>query len=106
MSRYVDADALVELIDYYILHDKDAKKNHSALFIEGMKDGYYRIRSNVIKMPTADVRENVHGKWILLKEKGDCIYKCSKCGFVRDAYILDEHSFCPNCGADMKEVKE
>ena len=68
MPRYIDADELLEIIDYYIVNDKDARKHHSALFVEGMKDGYFRIRSKVTDMPTADVREVVRCK--------DCKYMC------------------------------
>ena len=98
MSRYIDADALVELIDHYILHDKDAKKNHSALFIEGMKDGYYRIRSNIISLPSADVVEVVHGKWVDKGEDYVLRWYCSNCG-RKDTHI---YNFCPDCGADMR----
>lgn len=46
-----------------------------------------------------------HGRW-LPSDKGDCTYICSECGFIRDAYILEEKAYCPRCGADMREVKE
>ena len=45
-----------------------------------------------------------HGRW-LPSGKGDCTYICSECGFVRDAYVLEEKAYCPHCGADMREVK-
>lgn len=99
MSTYKDMDALIELIDYYIFDDKYAYKNHSALFIDGMKDGYYRIRGNIINMPSADVVEVVHGEWI----KG----VCNKCGFDwgKVAPIVSVPNYCPNCGANMDGVK-
>ena len=46
-----------------------------------------------------------HGRW-LPSDKGDCTYICSECGFVRDAYILEEKAYCPRCGVDMREVEE
>lgn len=46
-----------------------------------------------------------HGRW-LPSDKGDCTYICSECGFVRDAYILEEKAYCPRCGADMRERRE
>lgn len=49
--------------------------------------------------------EPKHGRW-LPSDKGDCVYTCSECGFVRDAYLLDEKAYCPRCGADMREVEE
>ena len=45
-----------------------------------------------------------HGHWIEA-DVGDCCYKCSECGFIRDAYILDISNYCPNCGAKMDEEK-
>lgn len=100
MSTYKDTDALIELIDYYIFDDKDAYKNHSALFIDGMKDGYYRIRSNIINMPSADVIEVVHGEWKGKPIAGYCTVRCSVCGSA----FLDNDGrwkYCPNCGARM-----
>lgn len=47
----------------------------------------------------------VHARW-LPSNNGDCIYTCSKCGFVRDAYLLEEKAYCPNCGSKMDEVTE
>ena len=41
------------------------------------------------------------GYWILANDIGDCCYRCSECGFVRDAYLLDEAHYCPSCGKKM-----
>lgn len=48
---------------------------------------------NIRGLPTADVRENVNGEWIV--EDGEVV--CSECG---EPHI--ETNFCPNCGADMR----
>lgn len=47
-----------------------------------------------------EIQRVKHGRW-LPSEKGDCTYTCSECGFVRDAYLLDEKAYCPRCGAKM-----
>lgn len=44
----------------------------------------------------------LQGYWITAKDVGDCCYRCSKCRFIRDAYILDIGNYCPNCGAKME----
>lgn len=51
-------------------------------------------------VPTADVRENVKGKWLQDKhdEAGYGYFDCSVCG----ADFYDVYDFCPNCGADMR----
>lgn len=55
--------------------------------------------SKLKNLPVADVRENVHSEWIWQGEYEPTCY-CRKCG-VRQVY---ESHFCPNCGADMREV--
>lgn len=54
----------------------------------------------VLTMPTIEAEPVKHGRW-LPSDKGDCTYICSECGFVRDAYILEEKAYCPNCGTRM-----
>ena len=62
--------------------------------------------SYAIKMvelePSADVRENVRGKWI--KGGMSSLYKCqcSECG----CYHRAMYDFCPSCGADMRGEQE
>ena len=57
------------------------------------------------EMPTADVRENVRGEWIFHKstiEGADDSRECSVCGVWLN-WTMPRNSFCPNCGADMRE---
>ena len=57
-------------------------------------------------VPTADVQEVRHGKWIYEdSDIGWADYKCSTCG---ECYVLeagtpqeDKYNFCPHCGAKM-----
>lgn len=44
-----------------------------------------------------------HGHWIEERSIGDCCYRCSECGFIRDAYLLEIENYCPQCGAKMDE---
>lgn len=86
-KRYIDADALKEYFSY------------SASLCE-----------DIDKFPTADVRENVKGKWIQKSKPLDfCTYwwyECSECGskppndrYGHPNYLTD---YCPNCGAKME----
>lgn len=55
-------------------------------------------RTAIRKLPAADVREVVRGKWID-HQQGRWVYaKCSECETVHDV----RSNFCPNCGADMR----
>lgn len=62
---------------------------------------------NAIKnIPSADVVEAKHGKWVEQEDfLGDTYYDCSCCG---ESFCLIEgtptdnmYNFCPNCGAKM-----
>ena len=80
MSRYIDADKLIELANN--TKDKTIDANDIARF------------------PIADVRENVRGEWI---RKKDTI-QCSQCKakWIDHTYLIETFRFCPNCGADMR----
>ena len=68
------------------------------------------IKSNLKKLPAADVVERKTGKWI--KETnptlGAClqeVYICSVCGVASGCQYSVRRSFCPNCGADLRELE-
>jgi len=53
-------------------------------------------------IPSADVRENIHGTWEEWKgSRYPGLPICSNCkmGF---SFNLKKYNFCPNCGADMR----
>ena len=65
-------------------------------------DFYNQAFDSVDSMPTADVVEVKHGRWIKLvrelgKGKSLTKYQCSVCG----VYLVLEANYCPNCGAKM-----
>ena len=89
MPRYIDAEILG------FIHFKDRPDKTYA-------DGIQRVMAFVDSLPSADVRENVHGEWIDDYDPvnfGEFRYKCSKCG-ARTVEWAD--SFCYRCGADMR----
>lgn len=95
MSRYIEYDA----IDYRNdkMHDK------SSDFI----DGVIYMAQRIEEAPSIDI-ESKRGEWVkrthnTLIAQVNFAY-CSECGQP----IMHEHtrslwSFCPNCGADMRE---
>ena len=98
MARYIDADVLRDLIDggYDIDFDELPETKEALLNMIDYQE-------------TADVRENVGGKWI---EEPDEVfastYHCSNCGFSPIINNYEEYefsNFCPNCGADLRGDK-
>ena len=63
---------------------------------DGGCDMYRRLK----RLPAADVRPVVRGKW-------ECATpvtcKCSKCGHAIGDWYVARYNYCPNCGADMRE---
>lgn len=53
-------------------------------------------------MDAADVVKVVHGKWGDNGIAGSMLVKCSVCGFDCGA---NSFSYCPNCGARMRQAK-
>ena len=55
--------------------------------------------------PLVEIEERKKGKWVDIHDKEEWYgdqYRCSLCGKV----TIDNGLYCPNCGADMREVKE
>ena len=113
----------------YISRDKlKKKKKYSFQTVFGAfpKSEWFYKYEDVESIPSADVRENVHGEWI---EKAEDYYKainkygggvdentnyftddiaCPKClsKFSTIDNETERFNFCPNCGADMRGGKE
>lgn len=123
MSRYIDADALIEELNSRYgaacnwltgrLEGNDIEGEIRAMASMGM---LIECKKTIEKMPTANVRENVTGKW----EKLSCGLSyytaiCSACGERAKAWTVEKSwdnyeycfpKYCPNCGAKMEGVEE
>ena len=93
-KKYIDADKLLrpEILHlYYHLPNGDI-----AIPINDIKNA-----------PTADVRENVRGKWIPVTN-GRGGSECNQCHAYAPTYQNGTEynsNFCPNCGAYMRGEK-
>lgn len=98
--RLIDGDALMETIrahDYPLRAHFNSTDN--GMFTLG-------IQQAVDEQPTVDAVPVVRGKWISDGAGYHWTYNCSVCGW-KDGYPFNErHNYCPNCGADMREVVE
>lgn len=63
---------------------------------------YAAAFAEIRKLPAADVAPVVHGKWGDNGIEGSMLVKCSVCGFDCGA---NSFSYCPNCGARMRQAK-
>ncbi len=93
-DKYIDSEAV-----YHFAQDQ--LKKETGAYSKGWNNAMNVIKSAMHSkdaIPAADVREVVRGKW-----KVNPVYiKCSLC---KEAFLLIPQNFCPNCGADMREVE-
>ena len=108
MHRYIDAEAL----DAYVTYDRCNLCKKYFLDRDGVKCKYCMIQwflDAIDRHKTVNVRENKHGKWIVIFSEDWCTFdefKCSICGCVE--YFnkgWKKFSYCPNCGAKMDEME-
>lgn len=98
MSRYIDADRIV----YWIRHTSR----------DGLEDDIRRVafKDAIERIPTADVQEVKHGKWIYEghHEMMGHAFQCSVCTrwmFTNSPEcVVEEYPYC-HCGAKMESVK-
>lgn len=86
MSRYIDAEEFEKYINREEWKTPDEKwwpEREIGIIMDAM--------------PTADVKEVVHGEWKANKLFGFKIFDCSNCGI----HIETRWNYCPHCGARM-----
>ena len=72
-------------------------------------DYYHKALDAIAKLPS-EQPERKKGHWIYYNNGIEEYYECSACG---NAFVLiegspkeNDYNFCPNCGADMREVDD
>ena len=61
--------------------------------------------TTICRVPAADVRPVVRGKWKHDGSDWKNRFICDQCGY-KWFFEAEEAHFCPNCGADMRPIKE
>lgn len=92
MAKYIDIDKAQ--LEFYKAHEGDE-----------FTPNIITLQTFLLYYPPADVRPVVRGRWILHMNEmfpADSTIECDQCHEEQSAFISD--SFCPNCGADMREV--
>lgn len=102
MNRYINsADALHTLKR---LAYETALNQHDPYVADVFEDiAKNRLETWVDLIPTADVVERKHSKWIMHIDDlfpVESTMECSKCH--HEQLLIIDDNFCPNCGADMK----
>lgn len=97
MKEYIERMAAIEAFD-----DSAVERNYGDVCPESV------IRV-IEQIPAADVQPVVRGKWITEYEPDGKPY-CLHCSVCDDDFsiigITTASNFCPNCGADMREIND
>lgn len=94
MSRYIDADKLIDDIRPFAEYDSNRRN----------KDWVRRFEIAIDAQPTADVRKNIHAKKVIGGGECDgatCWFECSHCHGTVDI----EDAYCKHCGAVLEYEK-
>ena len=86
------------MADEYI--KRDTAYNYLTEYYNHRTDNQHQnLRKALNAIPSADVAEVRHGKWIRPTRVPDSMLdECSICGFDTGAFTFN---YCPNCGARM-----
>ena len=86
--RLIDADALIEALDSFILDETTDIHGDT-------------VREILERLPTIEERKT--GKWVIDDEYIDCsVCRHDKWSRVPFEALVKRFKFCPNCGADMR----
>ena len=82
----------------------DYISREAALSAQNKSMNLSECRKRLERIPAADVRPVVRGKWTMHSDYPDRLI-CSECGTQFDVWHWEakQMHFCPNCGADMME---
>ena len=92
------------MMDEYIRREDAADDLHTQLMYRmGSDDMKRRLDDWVKTLPSADVVQVVHARWV---NYSPVTIKCSRCGHVIHDWRYSECKYCPNCGAKMDGERE
>ena len=59
-----------------------------------------------VKQMDAAQPERKRGYWVGIDDEPCETWECDKCGYIQEFFDGDQPNYCPNCGADMREVDD
>lgn len=111
MSRYIDDDETLKIIKKMLYETALNNFTTDRKFADDCEEiAEHRLATWIGLVPTADVVEVKHGRWIddrLCTTLGGTyeVQRCSVCGEHYEEVGYD-WNYCPNCGAKMDERED
>ena len=86
MSRYIDADLLLEDVHTIIQKRYEDETTESVVYADQIENA-----------PTVDAVPVVHGKWVF--NENDDMFYCTNC---KNGSVRNDYPYCHWCGAKME----
>lgn len=112
MSKYIDTNALIRIIDAQMstieclkrIQDKEIQegKYQCTVHFNTKLETFNNVLETINEMQGADVVPVVHAKWSMRTLKNKTDFVCSHCSLV----MSTEFPYCPDCGARMDMDEE
>lgn len=97
MKEYIERMKAVSVIkSYEFEHCPEYMQDWATKLKRAILDD---LTDDMMETPAADVEERKRGRWVGSAQD----FSCSACGVYQNLYT-GRTNFCPNCGADMREV--
>ena len=91
MAEYIEREAAIEKTEAFF-----------DVFVTKWTDE--KVIAWIRNLPTADVVEVKHGRWVKMDTTGiaakESVWNCSACGYPVGIWTVGSN-YCPNCGAKM-----
>lgn len=108
MDELISRKAAIEAIDVLCQEHRyriPGKAETYSKYNEAWQDALDRAEGAIGNLPPAEPKR---GKWERHYSRpnvyADLFWHCSECGYRSSDNWADKFNFCPNCGADMREV--
>lgn len=93
------AAAIAEIDEY--LQGLNSCISEPELKLDGYKNGLQVAIQELKELPAVDAALVIHGRWVY-EDSDPMTMPCSNCNYR--VFRYNNTPFCPNCGADMREV--
>ena len=94
MAEYIEREKVYEILNAALNETDKLDGLFSGDYIRGCKNTLSKVTDDIQKTPSADVRPERHGEWLV---SGEC-YECSECG---GGSTVNTNPYCWKCGAKM-----
>lgn len=113
MSKYINTNALIRIIDAQMsnieclkqIQDKkilEGKSRHRTIHYGTKLETLNNVLKTIDEIQGADVAPVIHSKWLMRTLKNKTDFVCSHCSLVMNV----EFPYCPDCGARMDMDEE